>query len=114
MREIPLRPEDREPMRQDWPEDLTFDQSDDWEWGYSGENEMTAWRVAERRGGMIYTQVDAEGTDIYERGHHWVNRTGRYITILPKPGVTYTQRVVANDPPSKGFHIAGTRLDGGE
>jgi hypothetical protein len=66
------------------PDFLTREESDKYEWHYSGDNYNYARRVAREKKGVLYTQVDAEDDVAYERGQHLVNRTGWYIVIDPK------------------------------
>ena len=70
----------------EYPESLTLDESEKYVWLYSGEDETEAYKIAKKRNGQVYTQVDVEGEDgvVYLRGHHFVNRTGWYICIGDK------------------------------
>ncbi len=52
---------------------------------YQGQNEKTAFAIADVTGGLPYTVVDGEGTSVvYELGHHVANRMGEWIVIRPK------------------------------
>lgn len=69
------------PILNGYPDELSFDESDNYDIIYTGDNEIEAIQISEQKSGQMYTQVDAENEDggIYLRGHHIVNRTGIYI-----------------------------------
>lgn len=70
----------------EYPEELTLDESDNYVWLYSGDDEAKAYKIAKKLHGQVYTQVDAENEDgrAYLRGYHLVNRTGWYICVGDK------------------------------
>jgi hypothetical protein len=83
---------DKALKQKEYPEELTFDEFDSIKWdsakqfGYDDDRStgLIAQEVkeyAEKTGGQIYSQVDAESEVVYARGLRFVNRTGLYEVV---------------------------------
>lgn len=83
---------DKTMKQKEYPEELTFDEFDSIKWdsakqfGYDddrpiGQIAREVKEYAEKTGGQIYSQVDAESEVVYSRGLRFVNRTGRYEVV---------------------------------
>lgn len=83
---------DKSKTQKEYPEELTFDEFDSIKWdsakqfGYDddrpiGQIAQDVKEYAERTGGQIYSQVDADSEVVYSRGLRFVNRTGRYEVV---------------------------------
>ena len=73
-----------------YPETLTPDEADEFEnfktFTDEADNQQAAIEFAKRVFGIVYTQVDGgDGSVLYDRGFHLVNRTGVYaVAWKPK------------------------------
>lgn len=69
--------------RRVYPQVMSMDYSDRlpfviWK-GFYDVNKAKAY--AEKKKGILYTQVDGDRGTYYDKGEHWVNRTGFYIVV---------------------------------
>ena len=66
----------------EYPESLTLDESEKYVWLYSGEDETEAYKIAKKRNGQVYTQVDVESEDgvVYLRCFFSFFHINHYLT----------------------------------
>jgi hypothetical protein len=80
----------RQITEQNMPDELSLEESDNYDWigiGYASYEK--AKKVADEKGGIVYTQVDTDRKPhyvAYVKGWAFVNRTGWYIVIRKTRG----------------------------